>query len=163
MPTSTATYERAKRLANASMFAVDLQGRRLQSAEPEDSRFVFRKWVDFDSLVVALTRFRRAAVLAANIPEIEPPMKDALKEFDSSLPDLKRLRDVAEHFDDYAANKGRNRAVGRKDLEVSYMDPDGPTLNWLGVQLNASAARDAAARLFREIQAAASMFPMAKR
>jgi hypothetical protein len=163
MPTSAATYERARRLANASMFAVDLQVRRLQSAEPEDGRFVFREWFDFDSLVVALTRLRRAAVLAANIPEIEPPMKGALKEFDSSLPALKRLRDVAEHFDDYAVDKGRNRAVGRKDLEVSDIDLDGPTLSWLGVQLNASAARDAAAQLFSAIRAAASTFPMAKR
>jgi hypothetical protein len=162
-PTSAATYERARRLANVSMFAVDLQVRRLQSTQPEDSRFLFRKWFDFDSLVVALTRLRRAAALAAKIAEVEKTMRGALTEFDSSLPDLKRLRDVAEHFDDYALDKGRIRAVGRKALEVSYMDADGPTLTWLGVQLNASDARDAAGRLFKAVKTAASMFPRMER
>ena len=133
------------------MFAVDLQVRRLQSTEPEDGRFIFRKWFDFDSLVVALTRLHRAAALAASIPAIATPIKAALTGFDTALPNLKRLRDVAEHFDDYALDTGRIQAVSRKDLEVSSIHGDGPTLNWLGVQLNASDAREAASQLLTAI------------
>ncbi len=65
-----ATYERARRLANVAVWSVELQCRRLQSVEPEDATFVLRKWADFDFLVVALTRLRRAAQLAASIPEL---------------------------------------------------------------------------------------------
>lgn len=157
MRTSASTYDRARRLANMSMFAVDLQVRRLQSIEPEDGRFLFRKWFDFDSLVVALTRIRRAAALARTVPEIKGPLNTALSEFDSALPDLKRLRDVAEHFDDYAVDSGRLATVRRQDLEVSSIHGTGSTLNWLGVQLNASVALDAASRLFRAIQDASAL------
>ena len=151
-PTSAATYERAKRLADVSMFAVDLQVRRLRSTEPEDATFIFRKWFDFDSLVVALTRLRRAATLARKVPEIRRPVAAALREFDSSLPDFTRLRDVAEHIDEYAVDSGKRSSVPRQDLEVSSIDGSAPTLNWLGVQLNASEALVAAVdctRLFR--------------
>ena len=83
----------------------------LHSIEPEDSAFVFRKWADFGFLIVALTRLRRAASLAANLPEAKSVLGKALKEFDASLPDLKRMRDVAEHIDDYAIDQGRQRSV----------------------------------------------------
>lgn len=152
--TAAATYERARRLANVSMFAIDLQVRRVRSMEPEENGgFIFRKWFDFDMLVVALTRLRRAAGLAASIPEIKASMMSALKEFDSALPSLKRFRDVAEHFDDYAVDRGRLRTVERKDLEVSSIQ--GETVEWLGLRLKASSALTAAARLFEAIQAAA--------
>jgi len=150
--TSAGAYERARRLANVSMFAVDLQVRRLQSTEPEDGRFLFRQWFDFDSLVVALTRLRRSAVLARKVPAIKDRLTAALSEFDAALPDLKRLRDVAEHVDDYAVDGGRLATVRRQDLEVSSIDGTGPPLNWLGVQLNASGALVAAGRLFKTMQ-----------
>ncbi|HCG03147.1 MAG TPA: hypothetical protein DEV93_21730 [Chloroflexi bacterium] len=158
-PTSAATYERARRLANVSMFAVDLQVRRLRSTEPEDGTFIFRKWFDFDSLIVALTRLRRAATLARKVPEIRRPVAAALREFDSSLPDFTRLRDVAEHIDEYAVDSGKRDSVLRHDLEVSSIDGGGPTLNWLGVQLNASEALVAAGRLFKAIQDASAFLP----
>jgi hypothetical protein len=62
------------------------------------------KWFDFDSLVVALMRLRRAAVLAGIVPEITDPVTTALGEFDSALPNL---------------NGGRLPTVQRQDLEVS--------------------------------------------
>lgn len=50
---AAAIYERARRLANISLWAVDLQCRRLKSTEPEDTEFIFRKWADFDFLIVS--------------------------------------------------------------------------------------------------------------
>jgi hypothetical protein len=59
---------------------------------------VFRKWSDFDFLIVALIRFRRCVKLTAKIPEIHSEILAALKEFDTVLPHLKKMRDVAEHI-----------------------------------------------------------------
>jgi len=158
-PTAAATYERARRLANSSMFAVELQVRRLQADEPNDGPFVLRRWFDFDCLVVALLRLRRAVTLAATIPAITEPLTEALRSFDEAIPDLKRLRDVAEHFDDYALEKGRRPDVGRRDLEVSQLSNDGPTLYWLGAEINAALALAEAARLIRALQGVVSLVP----
>ena len=59
-PSPAATYERARRLANIAVWTAQLQRRRLATDEPEDSEFLFRRWADFQFLIVALTRVRRA-------------------------------------------------------------------------------------------------------
>jgi hypothetical protein len=158
-PTAAATYERARRLANLAVWTIDLQCRRLQSVEPEDSVFVFRKWADFGFLVVALTRLRRAAKLAASLSEAKSILGAALQEFDAALPDLKRMRDVAEHIDDYVIDQGRQRTVARQSLEVSSMEDDGLTLEWLGCRLNAREALQASQQLFEAIKGVAHVFP----
>lgn len=145
-----------------SLWAINLQCRRLRSPEPEDENgFVLRKWADFDFLIVALTRFRRAVKLAANIPEIHSEVITALKEFDSALPHLKKMRDVAEHIDDYAIEKGREVSVARTLLEVSSLndDEDGLVLEWLGHQLNADKALAASRKLFDAIRRARQKVP----
>jgi len=149
-PSPAATYERARRLANIAVWTAQLQRRRLATDEPEDSEFLFRRWADFQFFIVALTRVRRAAVLAAKVPSITNDMQKAVKEFDAALPMLKNMRDIAEHFDDYALDKGRIKAVRRQALEVGVI---GPTIfQWLGNELNADTALKAAQRLFRKIQ-----------
>lgn len=141
---SRATYERARRLASMAAWSVDLQCRRLASTDSGDDVFVLRRWTDFDFLIVALTRLRRACTLAARVPQIRQFMLDALSEFDTALPDLKRMRDVAEHVDEYAINRGRRKMVDRLALEVSAMSHDGSTLEWLGARLNTNEASQAA-------------------
>ena len=151
-PTPAATYERARRLANIAVWTAQLQRRRLSTSEPEDGEFLFRRWADFQFFIVALTRLRRAAVLAAKVPSITDDMQKAIKEFGAALPMLKNMRDVAEHFDDYALDKGRIKAVRRQALEVGVI---GPTIfQWVGYELNADTALKAAQRLFRKIQRA---------
>jgi hypothetical protein len=86
-------------------------------------------------------------------------LSPALKEFDASLPDLKRMRDVAEHIDDYAIDQGRQRDVARQSLEVSFMDDEGPTLEWLGSSLNAQEALHASQRLFEALKGISHAFP----
>ena len=141
-----------------SLWTIDLQCRRLRSSEPEDSTFVFRRWADFDFLIVALTRLRRAATLAASLPEIQQSLSTALNEFNLALPQLKRLRDVAEHIDDYAIDEGRKRFIRRQSLEISSLSEDGSTLNWLSVRLNSYEALEASQKLFEVIKAASSAF-----
>jgi hypothetical protein len=51
--------------ANIANWSVHLQYRRLESSDPEDAAFVLRRWADFDFMIVALIRLRRAAQLAA--------------------------------------------------------------------------------------------------
>jgi hypothetical protein len=154
-PSDAATYERARKLANIAMWTIALQRRRLKTREPEDGEFLFRRWADFQFLIVALTRLRRAATLSTKVPELKAAMQNALKSFDSQLPMLKNMRDTAEHFDDYALDKGRNRSIERGSLEMGVI---GETeFEWLGYKLNADSAASAAQQLFKEIQQAQSL------
>lgn len=139
------------------MWTIALQRRRLKTDEPEDGDFLFRKWSDFQFLIVSLTRIRRAAILAAKVPEISRAMRNALSDFDAALPNLKSMRDVAEHFDDYAMDRGRNSAIGRSSLEVGII---GDTVfQWLGFELDADSALSTARQLFKAIQQAKEHIP----
>ncbi len=149
-PTIEATYERARRLANQAMWTMSLQSRRLKTTEPEDEEFISRRWSDFHFLIVALTRLRRAATLATKVPGITSNIKNALKEFDLKLPNLKTMRDVSEHIDDYAVDNGRNKDISRKCLEVLTYNTT--TFEWLGFQLDTEDAIKASQKLFNAIR-----------
>jgi hypothetical protein len=149
-PNSAATYERSRRLANQALWTIDLQRRRLMSEEPEDAKFILRKWSDFHFLIVALTRLRRTATLAAKVPEIAQEMREALVAFDRALPNLKKMRDVAEHIDDYAVDSGKDANISRKSLEVSASD--GETWEWLGFEINVNEALSASVTLFEALK-----------
>ena len=159
-PSDAATYERARRLANLALWTVQMQRRRLNSEEPEDKEFVFRTWSDFQFLIVALTRLRRAAVLAAKIAPIKGRMRHALSTFDTALPHLKTMRDVAEHIDDYSVDAGHNRGISRKSLEVA--SSDGETWNWLDSSINANEAMSASIQLFSALKDCASTVKKAR-
>jgi hypothetical protein len=154
-PSSAATYERARRLANQALWTIDLQHRRLNSDEPEDAKFILRKWSDFHFLIVALTKLRRAAELAAKVPEISQRMRAALQKFDAALPRLKKMRDVAEHIDDYAVDSGRDRSINRKSLEVAGFD--GEIWQWLDFEMDVGMALSASATLFGALKDCASL------
>ena len=155
-PDETAIYERARRLANLSLWTIDMQRRRINSDEPEDDKFVLRKWADFHFLIVALTRLRRSAVLATKAKTIEQKIKIALKEFDSALPNIKKMRDVAEHIDDYAVDSGKDKNISRKSLEVGIID--GETWHWLGFEINTKHALKASSQLFKAIKESRTLF-----
>jgi hypothetical protein len=57
--------ERAHSLASEAVRMVALQRRRLRSEEQGDQEFVFRRWADFQFLVISLHRLRLAGLLAA--------------------------------------------------------------------------------------------------
>jgi hypothetical protein len=147
-----ATYERARRLANIAVWATRLQRRRLFTREPEDGEFLFRRWADIQFFIVSLMQVRRAAILATKIPVIADDILEAIREFDTTLPMLKNMRDVAAHFDDYAMDQGQRKDIKRKSLEVAVI---GDTVfQWLGYELNADVALLAAQQLFASIKRA---------
>lgn len=150
-PSDSATYERAMRFANQAMWTIDLQHRRLTTAEPEDARFALRKWSDFSFFIVAITRLRRAAELASKIPSIREPVRRSLDLFDGEMPSLRTMRNVAEHFDEYALDAGRDRRISRKSLEV--VSSDSRTWCWLDSELNIDQARSAGLKLFKALKA----------
>ena len=152
-PSEEATYDRAIRLANYWLYSISLQHRRIKSVEPEDKNFVFREWADYDFLIVALTRFRRAVKIPTGVISIKQELEKAIEEFDKALPDLKTMRDLAEHIDDYAVDQGRNQKISRKMLEVSTLNDT--ELNWLGSKLDVDEALKASEKLYevlKEIQ-----------
>ena len=154
-PSEAATYERARNLTNLGVWTVKVQQRRLQSSEPEDEDFALRKWSDFHFLVVALTRLRRAAELAEKVPALKSKIGDALKKFDAALPNLKKMRDVAEHIDDYALDRGKDKNVSRKSLGVASYD--GGTWKWLGYEMEEKKALDASVQLFEAVRQSQSL------
>lgn len=148
-PTNQATLERAVRLASESMRAVDLQVRRIRGSEPEDDEWLFRAWMDLQFLIVALWRLRLVGHLAARIND---GVQKALKVFNREIPDLKLMRDVAQHLDEYAIDAGHQRCVGHRSLEVGDLNTD--EFQWLGGTLNLPQARQAAVVLYLSIKQA---------
>ena len=150
--------ERALSFANEAIFTVALQRRRVQSNEPEDETFIMRWWADLQFFIVALRRLRRAAELARRVTVTKDSLDLAIRNFDSTLPQLNLMRNVGEHIDDYAVDspKRRHKDIHRQALQVGTWD--GTTYEWLGESLNVDAAYEAAYTLFAAISAAAKMW-----
>jgi hypothetical protein len=91
-------------------------------------------------------------------PQLRASLEKALEQFDKALPDLKKVRNAAEHVDDYAADQGQQKAVARQSLKVSTMEADGPTLSWLQARLNAREASQASRALFAALRETSSLF-----
>jgi hypothetical protein len=151
-PSDAATAERARSLANEAVHMVALQRRRLQSDEPKDETFIFRRWADFQFLIVSLRRLRLAALLAARPETNRAAIEKAISEFDEALPNLQKMRNVGEHIDEYAIEKGRDRSVDRRALQAGSFGK--VTLDWLGGRLDADAALATAEALHRAIKVA---------
>lgn len=150
-PSPEATFERALSLCNEACFAVALQRRRLRTPEPEDGEF--RWWADLQFLIVALRRLRTAARLATHVPIIQAEIAAAIDAFDKALPNLKMMRDIGEHIDDYALDRGRKRSVTRQGLQVGSWD--GETFTWAaGGTIAIDDALRAAEQLFNAMRAA---------
>lgn len=157
-PSDAAILERAKRLCNEACFTVSLQHRRLRTTEPEDQVFVFRWWADLQFLIVALRRMRRSAELAGRVPVVSKVIAQAIGEFDRTLPDLAKMRNIGEHIDDYAvdAPKRRYADIDRRHLQVGTWD--GKVYRWIG-ELDIDVALEAAERLFGAVREAILIFP----
>ncbi|MGH2971104.1 MAG: hypothetical protein ACRDLE_02995 [Gaiellaceae bacterium] len=161
-PTDDVVIERAISFATETMWTVELQVRRLGSAEPEDDRFVNRWWVDLQFLIGTLRRLRRTAELAATATNREA-LRPAIEAFDRALPSLKKMRDVNEHFDSYVLDSAdrHEKSVDRKQLQVGSWD--GRTYSWLSdgaegfLTLDVQAASLAAYDLYEAIRSLAPM------
>jgi len=157
MPSDAVILERAKSFCNEACFTIALQHRRLRTVEPEDGYFLFRREADLHFLIIALRRLRRATELAGRIPQVSACLKPALEEFDRNLPNLAKMRNVGEHFDDYLLGSGRLQEVQRGALQVSTWD--GTVFNWLGVDLDIDVALGAAESLFKAVSQSVKQYP----
>lgn len=153
-PTTWQSLDRASRLADEAHRSVRLQIRRVRGQEPEDAEWQFRVWMDFQFLIVALWRLRTVATIAVEIEGPAGHVAKALADFDRRLPDLARMRHVAQHLDDYAVDHptrrrqlkpSDNEPVGRRMLEVGSWDSD--HFRWLRGTIEIAAADETAACL----------------
>lgn len=149
-PSAGAIVERAFSLANEAMFTVELQVRRLHSTEPEDDVFIFRPWADFRFLIVALVSLQNAARTFRKANGVS--VDKALDAFDAALPNLRKLRDVAEHIDEYAVDSSKrfHKEIERRSIAVGGWD--GRVFSWFGGALDVDQALEAARALFIAIR-----------
>jgi hypothetical protein len=150
-PSEAVLLERARSFANEALWTVKLQRRRLQRAEPEDDKFVMRRWADWQFFILALSRLQYAAQLAGKVQPVSADMRAAIKSFTEALPGLRTMRNVGEHVDDYAVDRGR-ADVGRGELQLGAFSED--DFEWLGYKVNADFALEAAERLFVAVREA---------
>jgi hypothetical protein len=129
-----AVYEDARSEANIAVWAIKLQLQRLNSKENEIPDFVLQPIVDFHFLVTALTRLRKMAELVSKYSDIS----EGIKKFDEALPDLKNIRNVLEHLDEYRMGKGRNKSVSVNGLRTIMVDPN--RIHWLDYEINGNEA-----------------------
>jgi len=149
-------YEDARSEANIAVWAIQLQINRLRSEDNEIPGFVLQPVVDFHFLVTALTRLRKMADLVSKFSNIS----EAIKKFDETLPDLKNIRNVLEHIDEYRLGKGRNKNVSANALRTILLDPD--RIQWLDYEIKTNEALEVSDFLFQAIKANAPEAYLAK-
>jgi hypothetical protein len=134
--------------ADLWMVAVNMQHHRILE-HLDDFIFAWPRRVDFQFLLVSLTRLRRAISFAAEVDQLKQALSARIVEFDGRVPFLSRLRNIGEHFDDYAAGRGRGTQVTRDQLRSSRWS-DGPEayIGWLGEEVRLAEVRAAAENLY---------------
>lgn len=120
--TEAALLARMRSEATSWINAVHMQRRRVLEplTDPADPRTQWEQQAaDLHFLLVSLTRLRKAVKLAAT--EAAPlcaQLEALLADFDRRTEYLRRMRNVGEHFDDYTIGKGRDKQVGRAQLQT---------------------------------------------
>ena len=142
--------EDAKGLANEAIWMLAIQRRRIAGDEPEDQQFPWRRWYDFQFSVTVLHRLRRCAQMAAEVPHAKGDIESAIALFDSRLPNLRTMRNVGEHIDEYRLGQGRAKKVDPGEIRVAT---GGLTnLKWFGGELDIDDALEVARQLFDVIK-----------
>jgi hypothetical protein len=142
------------RSAFDSAMAVRIQVGRLRAFDPENAFEHARRTADAQFLVVALWRLRMAGEMAASLSAEPARMNAALGTFDTALPQIRSLRHVLMHHDNYALENEQRRNThpetgdpyGAKDVEGLWTSPD--HFVWLGVSYELDAVECAAAALY---------------
>ncbi len=153
--TDGALIDRMNTEATRWVNAVHMQYRRVSKplVDADNSgEGIWRQEIALHFLLVALTRLRRAVGITTRVSQLQVTLVNRIIEFDASVPYLSRLRNVAEHFDDYTVGRGREAQVMRFELQRWGMehDPDGHLIwIWLGERLHISEAYSAAKILYQ--------------
>ncbi len=157
-PSPRDTIQRSARIAGESIRGINLQIRRIRTAEPEDIEWNGRVFMDCYFLIMSLWRLRLAAHIAASVPQAHDRAQEALVAFDRRLPDLERMRNVSQHIDDYATDHpkkrrqtkpGTNSPIGRRILEAGSLSND--LFCWLGGTISLAEAGASAAALYTSV------------
>ena len=143
---------RAMIRANRAMFTIQMQVRRIGDSEPEDVSFLGRQMADFEFLVVAASRLRRAGNLAKKAQETSGKIANALAAFDNAIPELKKFRDIAEHIDEYSVDDGWDKSIERQHLENFAVTNGGKTFTWLDCSINVDELADASLALYLSVK-----------
>lgn len=115
-PTIEVTPHEALAYVHAWRHAVHLQALRILSSGTGMPDGPVSKQVDSYLFVVALRDFLRAVDLAKRLVSEEPgrDLESAVRRFDGAVPHIRTLRDVLEHFDNYAQGTGFIQESDRK-------------------------------------------------
>ena len=152
-------YERVRHLANVAVWSINLQARRIRDSEPEDAQFVFRRWMDYHYLIIALSRLRETAQHLLSIVALKDKMQPSIEHFEAEFPWLRDLRNVVAHFDEYPIGKGKNKELRKEGMEVATIGTD--CLRWLNFEIRPEQAVKEGAALFHAIQTCAEVFTSA--
>jgi len=161
-PTEAVTLERARSFANEAMWTVALQLRRVAEDDPADETFVFRRWADWQFLIVALRRLQRAAELAVTTATGDTFVAAPLDQFRQEIPGLTTMRNVAEHIESYAVDSParHDKKISRTQLQVGQLS--GEEFVWLGHTLKAHDVRKSAEALHAAVMDAYHSLPPAR-
>ena len=139
-------YEDARNMANIAVWGVDLQIQRLRSGENQIKEFVMQPVVDFHFLVTSLNKLRQAAKLVSEIFDLSVK----INQFDKKLPDLRTVRNILEHIDEYRVGKGKNKSVPASTFQTICFSND--CVRWVEYEINLKSAISASQELFASIQ-----------
>lgn len=101
----------------------ELERRGLEAAQPdEDALSGFEVEYAWENVIVRLWLYRTVVRTLAKLPPVAADTNLILKSFDQDFDQggvnaLKALRDMIEHFDDYAAGDGRGPVTRERDLD----------------------------------------------
>ena len=148
-------YEDIRIIANTYTLMVKLQISRIDEELQNDEFFIMRQFVDFEFLLVALFRLRRAACAIKRILIARATIQQAIENYDKRLPDLKKLRNISEHYDAYLLKQGKDDTIDRETIRSSFLTKCrlNATFEWMGYTMNLNECMTAAEELFLEIQA----------
>jgi hypothetical protein len=146
-----AGFIRGHAISNAQRWLVSAeeQLRRGEQAGDETLRDVMLASADLELCLVSLVRFRRAAVLLVEHLGAEQ-VRPLLEEFDESTPDLVKLRNVGDHWDDYSRGAGRVEPTEQRGKSYEW-GKGGVSIETSGRRVNLTRALDAARILYEGI------------
>jgi hypothetical protein len=158
-PTPSAILRRADMVANDAALAIDMQLARIRDGfRSKDPDTVWNVFIDIEFLISSLWKMRLAGKLALSVTGRS---WTALRDFDVAVPNLKLMRDVMQHLDEYGRDGGTRRhfnprtgqLIGRRYLhsQISFSDK---SFNWLGGALDFDQAHNASLQLLSAIRKA---------
>ncbi|WP_157746184.1 hypothetical protein [Mycobacterium marseillense] len=138
---------------------VEIQlGRIRDGHRSKDPDAVWTVFIDIEFLISSLWKMRLAGNLALSVTA---QSWTALHDFDVAVPNLKLMRDVMQHLDEYGRdgdgrrhrNPRSSQLIGRRYLH-SQMSFDDHSFNWLGGALDFDQAHNASLQLLSALREA---------